>query len=203
MSLTLRLGAIALLMTVFLTSMLVTHAQRRAGGTEIVLDVVGYDPRDPLLGHYSRIRVDIATLDALTLDGEDDFAARDTIYVTLAVQADGSWSARAISHDRPPDGIFLRGLVTNAWQSEYEWVETTDPATGEVTTEHVEHQRAMIMVDYKLNRYYASRATARALDDLLRDESQETRLIIAVQSNGEAVIKGLEIAGTRQLERLW
>ena len=50
MSATRRLALIALAMSGFLAFLVVQHASARAKGTEIVLDVRGYDPRDVFLG---------------------------------------------------------------------------------------------------------------------------------------------------------
>lgn len=203
MSYLLRLGAVALLMSGFLTFMLVDHALRRAGGTEVILNVQGYDPRDPLLGHYSRIQIELWTLDAMALPGDDEFEVRDEIYVVIEPRDDGSWSAVALSQTRPSGGVFLHGLVTSISQTSGEWQQRTDPETGETESVYVDGVQRRIYVNYNLNRYYASRDTAEALDAILRDESLTPRLIVSVQNNGDAIIKGLEIGGERQLDRLW
>lgn len=96
-------------------------------------------------------------------------------------------------------------MVLYTGASDGEWVEVTDPETGETRFDYIEHEmsRRTLTVDYRLNRYYASRETAQELDILLRDESQNPRLILSVQSDGTAIIKGLEINGERRIERLW
>ncbi|MBR9825737.1 MAG: GDYXXLXY domain-containing protein [Alphaproteobacteria bacterium] len=203
MSYLLRLGLVGLAMTGFLTFMLVSHAHKRAHGTEVIVAVEGYDPRDILLGHYSLLRISMAELNGNEIPGGQEVDVGDLIYVHIAPDADGVWTAQHISTERQSDGVFLRGLVTSAYASDYEWVEVTNPETGEVELEYVESDVRHIRVDYRLNRYYASREMALALDEILRDESQTPRLILSVQRDGTAIIKGLEIAGERRLERLW
>ena len=44
MSFTIRLALIAAAMTAFLGYLVISHASVRANGTEVVLDVRGYDP---------------------------------------------------------------------------------------------------------------------------------------------------------------
>ncbi len=206
MSYLLRLGLIALAMTAFLSFMLVSHAHMRASGTEILVPVEGYDPRDPLLGHYSRIRIAANRLEVAGLAGEDEFEREDNIFVVFESGEDGVWAPVELASQRPSgERVFLHGLVLYSGSSDGEWVEVTDPETGETRFDYVEHEmsRRTLTVDYRLNRYYASRETAQELDILLRDESQNPRLILSVQSDGTAIIKGLEINGERRIERLW
>lgn len=203
MSHILRLGLIALAMTSFLSIMLTSHALQRAGGTEVMVAVEGYDPRDPLLGYYSRIRISLAELDALTLEGDNSFDRGDDIYVTVEAGADGVWAARALHQARPDSGTVIRGYVTGTTGPAFEWVNQVEPDSGEVERVRVERERQLIYVNYNLSRYYASRQTAQELDGILRDASQSPRLILSVQDNGDALIKGLEINGERRDERLW
>ncbi|WP_300529336.1 GDYXXLXY domain-containing protein [Maricaulis sp.] len=203
MSFTLRLGLIAAVMTGFLTLMLTTHAAKRASGTEVTIAVEGYDPRDPLLGYYSRIEISLARLDALQMDGEDEFVSGDVIYVSIAADADGVWTANALHRNRPPEGVVIRGYVTGTTGEPFEWTNQVDPETGRTERVRVERDHVWIYVNYNLSRYYASRTTAQELDGILRDASQSPRLILSVQDNGDALIKGLEINGERSFERLW
>lgn len=203
MSFMMRLGLIALVMTGFLTVMLTSHALKRAGGMEVTLAVEGYDPRDPLLGYYSRIRISLAELDAVALDGDNAFEMGDDIYVSLMPGDDGVWIPTALHQRRPESGTAIRGYVTGTTGPAFEWVNQVDPQTGEVERVRVERERQLIYVNYNLSRYYASRETAQELDGILRDASQSPRLILSLQDNGDALIKGLEINGERRYERLW
>lgn len=193
MSHTKRLLIIAALMTAFLVFMLGSNTLHRSSGREIVLDVTGFDPRDPLLGHYSRIRLDITRLDASELAGDDDFAIGDVVYVGLDAGADGVWQPVSLHHARPQQAVVIMGLV------EYAWLDRR--ATG--TDENGLPARQSYRIDYGLNRYFADRETAQDLDGILRDDARTPRLIIALAENGRALIKGIEIDGEPHYERLW
>lgn len=186
MSHTRRLLIIAGVMTAFLVFMLGSNTARRAGGQEVVLDVTGYDPRDPFLGHYSRIRLDIATLDTRELEGSDDVQVEDLVYVALEPGEDGVWIASALHHDRPETGPAMLGLVTSVYFRGRE-----------------DERREVVQIDYGLNRYFADRETALELDSILGNESRTPRLIVSVPSDGRALIKGIEIDGQPHYERLW
>jgi hypothetical protein len=193
MSHTKRLTLIAGLMTVFLVFMLGSNTLHRATGREVVLDVTGFDPRDPFLGHYSRIRLDITRLNARELAGEDVFVAGQTIFVGLEAGDDGAWHPVALHPTRPGDGIAIQGVVAESWIDRR--------ATG--TQDDGPASRRSYRIDYGLNRYFADRATAQDLDDILRDDTRTPRLIIALADNGRALIKGIEIDGEPHYERLW
>jgi len=186
MSHTNRLLIIAAVMTAFLVFMLGSNTARRAGGQEVVLDVTGYDPRDPFLGHYSRIRLDIAILDLRDLGGLDEIQAEDLVYVALEPDEAGVWIASSLHHERPETGPAILGLVTSVY------------FRGQADERH-----EVVQIDYGLNRYFADRATALELDSILRDDSRSPRLIVSIPSDGRALIKGIEIDGEPQYERLW
>ena len=186
MSHTQRLLVIAGVMTAFLVFMLGSNTARRAGGQEVLLDVTGYDPRDPFLGHYSRIRLDIATLDVRELGGLDEVEAEDLVYVALEPDENGVWIASSLHHERPETGPAMLGLVTSVYFRGRE-----------------DERREVVQIDYGLNRYFADRATALELDSILRDGSRSPRLIVSIPSDGRALIKGIEIDGEPHYERLW
>ena len=186
MSHTNRLLIIAGLMTAFLVFMLGSNTLRRSGGAEVTLAVTGYDPRDPFLGHYSRIQLDIATLNMRELGGSNDLRTDDHVYVVLIPGEGGTWQASALSRERPDVQPAILGLVTNVYSS----------GRGE-------ERRDMVRIDYGLNRYFADRETALELDSILGDENRTPRLIVSVPSDGRALIKGIEIDGEPHYERLW
>tara|TARA_R110000868_G_scaffold369729_1_gene633173 strand:+ start:2527 stop:3141 length:615 start_codon:yes stop_codon:yes gene_type:complete len=204
MSATRRLALIALAMSGFLAFLVVQHASARANGTEIVLDVRGYDPRDVFLGHFSLIRTPLAHLDALTLGGEDAFAAGDEIFVSLEPDGAGGWQAVALHHERPRDGVFIRGYVRSSYElsGETRTAGPDDDAAGSAIADEI-----WIDSVFNIERYYASAAMARDLDLRLRastpGDGSSMRLIISVSGNGDAIIKGFEVEGVRQIDRLW
>ncbi|WP_417494966.1 GDYXXLXY domain-containing protein [Maricaulis sp.] len=199
-----RLGLIALAMTAFLGFMVIDHANARASGTEIVLDVRGYDPRDIFLGHFSLIRTDLQQLDASELDGDDSFERGDPIYVVLERGDDDSWAPVSLHATRPDSGVFIHGFVGSRYTIEQEW---TDPETGEPLAEARRVNRIQIHASFNIERYYASREMALDFDRRLRsfdeDGNNGVRLILSLPPSGDAIIKGFEIDGVRRIDRLW
>jgi len=188
-----RLAVIATLMTAFLVFMLGSNTLHRSTGREVVLDVTGFDPRDPFLGHYSRIRLDITRVNALELEGKDVFEQGQSIFVGLEAGDDGAWHPVSLHASRPEDAVTIMGMV------DYAWSDQRLPRTGEAERA----ERRSYRIDYGLNRYFADRATAQELDVILRDDTRTPRLIIALGENGRALIKGIEIDGEPHYERLW
>ena len=182
MSLTLRLLGIALLMSLFLAGMVVTHASARAGGTEVRLSMEPVDPRDLLLGHYVIIQTPVhrLSLDGLGGDTGHSWQRGDSIWVVLT-ESEGVFNPVSV-HRRQPEGLSIQGRVffsSPGWTDE-----------GPVLT-----------VRYNLERYFASPEDALALEEL-RNESR-LRLIVSVGSDGSAIIRGLEIDGEDHIDRLF
>ena len=198
-----RLSLIAAAMTAFLGYLVTSHASARANGTEVVLDVRGYDPRDIFLGHYSLITTELGQLDAAMLEGEDEFETGDPIYVVLAPGSDGNWQPASLHTVRPGTGTFIHGFVRSSYRVDSEPTETVP---GEVVQPAPVH-RIWVHARFNIERYYASREMAQELDEHLRDMRlegiQTTRLILSLPPNGNAIIKGFEIDGVRRIDRLW
>jgi uncharacterized membrane-anchored protein len=196
-----RLGLIALAMTAFLAFMVIHHASARASGTEVVLNVRGYDPRDIFLGHFSLITTDLQRLDAATLDGEDMFEAGDPLYVVLAPGSDGDWQPVSLHTVRPDSGTVIHGFVQSSYRVDSD---RTDPQTGEPPLPASE---IWVQAAFNIERYYASREMAQQFDRRLReldpDGRNGVRLILSLPPDGNAIIKGFEIDGVRRLDRLW
>lgn len=183
MSLTLRLLGIAVLMSLFLIGMVVTHASARAGGTEVRLSMEPVDPRDLLLGHYVVLQTPLHRLSLSEIGGDTEHGWRpgERIWVALA-ESEGVYNPVSI-HRRRPDGLSLQGRVF---------------ASG---SGGLVRPGAMMSVRYNLERYFASPEDALALEEL-RNESR-LRLIVSVGSDGSAIIRGLEIDGEDHIDRLF
>lgn len=208
MSFTIRLGLVAAAMTAFLGYLVVSHAAARASGTEVVLDVRGYDPRDLFLGHFSLIATDLRQLDAALLAGEDDFESGDSLYVVLAPGHDGIWQPVSLHRARPATGTFIHGVVESSYRVESA---RTEPQTGELqdpsVSEPLPVDRIWIHAAFNIERYYASREMALQFEQRLRsfdaDGDNGVRLILSLPPSGDAIIKGFEIDGMRHIDRLW
>lgn len=181
-----RLGLIAAAMTGFLVFMLVSHQTARNTGTELVMEVEGYDPRDIFLGHYAMIRTPLATLDTAALDGDDAFEAHAPVFVTLEIGADGLARPVAVHQHHPGSGLVAEGRVV--WSNE------------------------VLRARFNIERYYASRDQALALEDMLRrgqrdgeaeEARSDVRLILSLPASGDLMIKGFEIGGERHVDGLW
>jgi uncharacterized membrane-anchored protein len=196
-----RTLAAALAMTLFLSLMVGSHLQRRAAGTEILLDMLPRDPRDFFLGHYSQIRTSIDALDTSELAGEDHFAAGSHIYVLVEPNETGSWHPVSLHADRPPTGVFLHGMIDRV-RNPPRPANTAEDAAAAGPVQNIVHAR------FNIERLYASAEQARELDQHVADlrtaeDASGLRLIIAVPDDGNAIIKGVEIDGTRRETRLW
>ncbi|WP_083635006.1 GDYXXLXY domain-containing protein [Maricaulis sp. W15] len=182
----------AIAMTVFLVIMLVRHEQARANSPELVMAVEGYDPRDMLLGHYAQLRTPLHALDPDRLDGDNAFEAGVPIFVTLEIGEDGLASPVSLHRDHP--------------------------GTGLVATGYVRHAGDRVRAQFNIERYYAGRREALALEDRLRGVrtdgepengpenepgNSQVRVILAVPASGHLLIKGFEIDGERRIDRVW
>ncbi|MBI1263853.1 MAG: hypothetical protein GC187_03870 [Alphaproteobacteria bacterium] len=198
MTVSLRLILAAAVMTGVLIAMAGLHAANRAGGTEIRLDMLAVDPRDPLLGHYVVIETPLHRLDLNEYDpAGNEYARGDDVYVTLRQDdGTGSWTAARVHARHPGDGVVIRGKVERVYTRSV-WVEADDAAH----TRDQDDPREEMRVRYNLERYYASQDEALALERL-RDGAQ-LRLIVSVSASGDAVIKGLEIDGEDRLDTLF
>ncbi|WP_291845008.1 GDYXXLXY domain-containing protein [Maricaulis sp.] len=175
-----RLGLVAALMSGFLVFMLASHAMARSQGTELVMAVEGYDPRDIFLGHYARIRTPLNLLAPDMLAGDDSFERHQPVFVTLEVGADGLARPVALHDTHPGEGLVAAGRV--------------DFVGDEL------HAR------FNIERYYADRDDALALQDLLRGgvpDGGRIRIILSLTGSGQLMIRGFEIDGERRIDRIW
>tara|TARA_R110000744_G_scaffold50777_1_gene109658 strand:- start:6276 stop:6890 length:615 start_codon:yes stop_codon:yes gene_type:complete len=199
-----RLGLIAAAMTAFLGYLVISHASARSSGTEVVLDVRGYDPRDIFLGHYSLIATELQQLDAAALAGDDEFDRGDPIFVMLAPGDDGNWRPVSLHAERPDAGTFIHGFVRSSHRAA---PAPTEPRTGEAGDTVTAAPEIWIRSAFNIERYYASREMAQQFEARLRelnpDGGNGVRLILSLPPNGDAIIKGFEIDGVRQIDRLW
>ncbi|MEO1039977.1 MAG: GDYXXLXY domain-containing protein [Pseudomonadota bacterium] len=202
-----RLLVIALAMTGVLIGLVATHAARRAGGEEIRLAMEPVDPRDILLGHYVIVRTPAHNV-ALQGPAADTSQWRegDRVFVSLQEDADGVLRPAGAHKDREAARTpYLAGRVR--WASvQWDWTEREEITDENGETRWIEpvqvpeSRRVSLRVVYNLERYFASREDALALEDMQRED--RLRLIISVDRRGNAVIKGLEIDGETHYDTL-
>ncbi|XBQ15167.1 MAG: GDYXXLXY domain-containing protein [Oceanicaulis sp.] len=200
---TIRLLAVATMMTAVLAGLVGHHAYRRSSGTEVLLEMEPVDPRDVLLGHYVILTTPVHRLDTGALEGpETGWARGDLVYVALEETAAGA-ALPVGAFREAPGGLFIRGRVQSvSTQQEYTEPEPLEDGSIGWRREPVPGtQRDELWVQYNIERYYAPQDQALALERQRNED--RLRLIVSVGDDGGAVIKGLEIDGERRIDRLF
>ena len=149
-----------------------------ANGKEIRLAVVPIDPADLFRGDFVTLTYLISRIASIAVDGDDDFTFADPIYVTLGDDGAGGWKATAISHARPPAGVFLKGMVQDVGYG---------GACAGVS------ECALYTVGYNLEQWFVPEGTGHDLEKLRND--QKISVDVAVASDGRAALKRLLVDG--------
>lgn len=152
-----------------------------AHGRELVLSVAPVDPRSLFRGDYVILNLDVATVTSAALP--DSLRRNDVVYVRLQKKAGGNWGKPMLELAHPgrlpDDQAVLRGRVKYIWRN---------TKTGTAT----------VRLRYGLESYFVPEGTGKALETHV--QKRQIRAIVAVGEDGEAAIKGLEIAGLRHLD---
>jgi uncharacterized membrane-anchored protein len=178
----LSLAILALAQTGVLGYMVADRVTLLRTGRTITLPIIPVDPRDLFRGEYVRLGYAVGTVPMRQLEGPrpDDNAA---FYVELEKQAGGDWRSirmsRAMPRETPPDRIVLKARARHGWPLSY-----TEGST--------------IQVRYGIESYFVPEGQGPRLEALARDKKMAA--LIAVDSRGNAAIKGLVIDGALQYE---
>ena len=193
-----RMLALLVAFTVVLAGMIWQQKQRLAHGREVILRVRPFDPRDLLLGHYVMLQFDISTIpvSAFTASVPNGNRVRGkTVHVVLRKEAGSPfWTLARASWEPPasvaPDEVMLKGRAQYVFSGK-------------------------VRVSYGIERYYAPRKRAQALERLVRERwrfdsprgrmvQEEGReppgIILKVDERGRAIISGWFIDGRRVME---
>lgn len=149
-------------------------------GREIILTVNPVDPRALFRGDYVILNYDVASI--TTPGSRKDLKRNDTVYLTLQQQGDGSWTHVNMSADFPQiktAQAVLRGRIQSVWHDEKQ---------GQST----------VRLKFGIENYFVPEGTGRRLEKQVGD--RKVRAIIALAGDGEAALKGLEVAGKRVLD---
>jgi uncharacterized membrane-anchored protein len=176
------LAILALAQTAVLAYMVIDRVTLLRSGREITLPIVPVDPRDLFRGEYVRLGYDVSNVPARLLEGPQP-GKNAAIHVVLEKKPDGAWQAVKIARDMPketsPERIVLKAHTYWNW-----------PTLGSAT--------ATVQVRYGIESYFVPEGQGGKLEDLAREKKMAT--LVAVDSRGNAAIKGLIIDGVLQYE---
>ncbi len=184
----------ALLLILVLVSGVVSHMTALSSGREILVDARGYDPRDILLGHYVQIRP--KTEQVLSAEKSQEIIKRfglepghsqtETVWVT-GEMVDGSWQITDVSQTAPSRDAASLKVPTRLY------VETN--AAG--------RQNLTVQPYLFFDRFYTNQAEALRLEQSLREEPDNVKLIVSVAPDGQARLKGMDVNGERTVTSWW
>jgi len=177
----LGIAAVAAAQAMVLGWMIWERVHLLATGREVVLDVVPVDPRSLFRGDYVSLGYDMSRVAApsraLHLKRGDD------VYVTLQKGVDDKWTVVGSSMKPPAaaraDQVVIKGRVSHV-------IHTSDQAIPQLT------------MRYGIESFFVPEGTGRELEALVRDKKLSA--LIAVDSSGNAGIKGLMVDGKRVYE---
>lgn len=90
--------------------LVVFNAAMLARGTEILLPIEPFDPRDPLRGDYAILRYEISNIkEDFFVNKGNELKGNDLIYVSLE-KRDNYWIAKGASVQKPKEGLFIGGM---------------------------------------------------------------------------------------------
>jgi uncharacterized membrane-anchored protein len=173
----LALGTVALAQTGVLGAMVAERIWLLETGREITLPIVPVDPRDLFRGEYVRLGYGIGTVPAKLLVGPAP-ARNAPFYVTIENSPQVGWTPVKVTAAMPPQETAPDRIVLKA-RSRLQFPLST-------------------RVHYGIESYFVPEGQGPRLEALARDKKMAA--LIAVDSRGNAAIKGLVIDGALQYE---
>ncbi|MFT3731310.1 MAG: GDYXXLXY domain-containing protein [Hyphomicrobium sp.] len=177
------LGGVALIQSTALFDMIYQRHRLLKSGRELTLAVRPLDPRDIFRGDYVTLGYDISTFKKPSDESDPAFSGLtggSEAFVTLSPKPEGGWVETRIGNTYPaavaPGDVVLKGRVQSTWKTQ------NPPET-------------IVNVRYGIEQYFVPEGTGRDLESKVRDHKIEA--IVAVGSDGTALIKGLVIDGER------
>ena len=150
----------------------ITNFTVLAFGEQVFLETRPIDPRDILRGDYVTLGYEISFIDGVILanifgdeDGDfyyDRYSGRE-IYVTLQKDETGIGIVKSVSVTRPPDGLYLRGVIRDRWNG----------------------------IAYGIGVYYVPEGTGLEIENRIRDMNEAQILVDVRVLRGRPVIKNL------------
>lgn len=177
----LGIAGVAVVQAAVLGWMIWERASLLATGREVVLDVVPVDPRSLFRGDYVILGYDMSRIDLPS--GMPRPQRGEDIYVTLQKGDGDRWAVAGASLERPTgtasDQVVLKGRV-----------QYSSLGSGQAPPQ--------TSVRYGIESFFVPEGTGRELEALVREKKLSA--LIAVDSEGNAGIKGLIVDGKRVYE---
>ena len=185
----------SVLLALFLLFGVGSHVIALKTGKEISITARGYDPRALLLGHYVRLQPDLSgTLSteasarvSEAFDMSDQGYRHETAWLSLTRSEDG-WTIEDVSKDRPAGEMSADTALL------YTPLSLSRDRAGEGNLGVEAH--------LDIDRFYASEAEAKDLEDKLRDGA-DVKLLLSIADNGQARLKGVSVDGVRTEISWW
>jgi len=182
-----RLGLIALLQTGVLLSMVWDRAAILNDGTPILLKTEPVDPRSLFRGYYVDLNYEINRLELARLEGDMTFERWQTIFVALEKQ-NGYWSATSAFGEWPSvigDQVIIQGTIERLVYED-NLCGFDDDASCKIKS---------LIVRYGIDSYFIPEGDGKKIEDMMRDNREEFRIGVSVDSEGKAAIRGLLLKG--------
>lgn len=187
-----RIGLILLLQTLALLAMVALKQWTLSTGREVLLETRPIDPRSLFRGDYVSLSYGIGQLRTPELEGDDQFAGQQEIFVVLA-KGEKYWQAVSLHREMPEvpaDRIVIRGRVQFIQEGVFH------PDSGQ----RVSGRELRVL--YGIESYFVPEGEGRALERSQPDEKPD--ILVAVDRFGNAGIKGVLVNGEmRYRERLF
>ncbi|MDP3410949.1 GDYXXLXY domain-containing protein [Bosea sp. (in: a-proteobacteria)] len=168
---------------------LLALVQSRAGilrsGTEVRLKTVPVDPRDLFRGDYVVLAYPISLVEATPAGGAPPFRRGETVYVSLAADAEGFARATGVARARPAvsgTDVVMAGRVVSTGACAVNEAGQPDCAAG----------ARRLRIAYGLESYFVPQGQGRRIETTPRARIE---VVAAVSASGEAAIKRLLIDG--------
>jgi uncharacterized membrane-anchored protein len=160
----------AVLQTGALAKIIYDRAGFLRDGQEIHLRTNFVDPRDLFRGHYVRLNLVIGDTNVADIELSGDFKETGDVFMTLKKSEDGFFEPVSASATRPDPstGPVLRGDFKSLWDDK-------------------------LRVEFPFDRYFAPKLRALELENIRQDD--QLGIILAVDENGNGMIKGILIDG--------
>ena len=166
------IGALALLQTIVLGTMVADRVMLLKTGREIVAPIEPVDPRSLFRGDYVDLNFNFSR--TLPASHPEDLNRRVAVYVTLELLPDGTLRATDVGYRHPgplpPEKVVIRGTTPG----DDTWRRT---------------------VRFGIEKYFVPEGRGLELEKLARD--RKLAAVLAIDKGGRAAIKGLVIDGKR------